>query len=82
MQWLHKNFKFSYKKMDRWLFLMKRNDIVALQYTFLQQMCTLQENKDDCSIVYLNEMWVNQNYARTLNWQNKTNFVGLKVKTG
>jgi hypothetical protein len=83
MQRLLKNLKYSYKKCnDGLLFLMERNDIVALQCKFLRQMSMLREKKDDRPVVYPHETWVNQNYSRTLIWQNEHNSMGLKVPTG
>ncbi|XP_025192691.1 uncharacterized protein LOC112592757 [Melanaphis sacchari] len=83
MQRLLKNLKFSYKKCnDGRMFLMERNDIIALRCKFLRQMCTLRENKDDRPMVYLDETWVNQNHSRTLIWQKENNSGGLKVPTG
>ncbi|KAF0760267.1 Uncharacterized protein FWK35_00006119 [Aphis craccivora] len=67
---------------DGRLFLMERNDIVALRCKFLRQMSMLREKKDDRPVVYLNETWVNQNHSRTLIWQNEHNSMGLKVPTG
>ena len=83
MQRLLKNLKFTYKRCnDGRMFLMERNDIVALRCKFLRQMCTLRENKDDRPVVYLDETWVNQNHSRSLIWQNENNLGGLKVPTG
>lgn len=83
MQRLLKNLKFSYKKCnDGRLFLMERNDIVALRCKFLRQMSMLREKKDDRPVVYLDETWVNQNHSRTLVWQDEHNSMGLKVPTG
>uniref|UniRef100_A0A2S2PM81 Tc1-like transposase DDE domain-containing protein n=1 Tax=Schizaphis graminum TaxID=13262 RepID=A0A2S2PM81_SCHGA len=64
------------------MFLMERNDIVAHRCKFLRQICTLQENKDDRPVVYLDETWINQNHSRTLIWQNEYNSGGIKVPTG
>lgn len=75
-----KNLKFRYKKCnDGHLFLMERNDIIALMCKFLRQM--LRENKDDRPVMYLDETWVNQNHSPTLVWQNEDNSMGLKVPT-
>ncbi|KAE9524162.1 hypothetical protein AGLY_015407 [Aphis glycines] len=82
LQTLLKNLKFTYKKCnDGRLFLMERNDIVALRCKFLRQMCTLRDKKDDRPVVYLDETWVNQNHSRTLTLQNENNSGGLKVPT-
>jgi len=44
---LLKNLKFSYKKCnDGRIFLMERNDIVALRCKFLRDICTLRKVKD------------------------------------
>jgi len=39
----------------------------------------LRDNKDDRSVVYLDETWVNQNHSRTLIWKNENNSMSLKV---
>jgi len=63
------NLKFSYKKCsDSRKFLMERNVIVALRFTFLRQICTMRQNKDSRPIVYLYETWVNQNHSISIAW--------------
>ncbi|KAF0731469.1 DDE 3 domain-containing protein [Aphis craccivora] len=80
---LLKNLKFSYEKCsDGRKFLMERNDIVALRCKFLREICTMRKNKDSRPIVYLDEIWVNQNHSRSVAWQHNTNMVGPKIPTG
>jgi len=61
---------------------MKRDDIVALRCAFLRKMCTLREQHDTRSVVYLDETWINHNHSRTHIWQNDENTTDFKVPTG
>ncbi|XP_025191681.1 uncharacterized protein LOC112591937 [Melanaphis sacchari] len=83
MRSLLKNLKFSFKKCnDGRKFLMKRNDIVELRGTYLRKICTLREQKDTRTVVYLDETWINQNHSQSRMWQNAEETAGLKVPTG
>lgn len=83
MKRLLKKLKFTYKRCnDGRRFLMERNDIVALRCKFLRTMCTLRKNNDFRPVIYLDEIWVNQNHSKNYIWQNEEETEGLKVPTG
>jgi len=71
---IYKSLHFKYKKCnDGRRFLMERNDIVAMRVKFLRKMHDLRQNNDTRPVVYLDEMWVNQNHSRRTIWQNSEN---------
>lgn len=78
-----RSLNFKYKKCnDGRRFLMERNVIVAMRVKFLCKMCNFRQSNDTGPIVYLDEIWVNQNHSRSQIWQNAQNTEGLKVPTG
>lgn len=80
MRTLLKNLKFSFKKCnDGQKFLMEKNDIVARRCTFLRKICTLREEEDTRPIIYLDDIWINQNYSRTRISKNEERTDALKV---
>ncbi|KAJ4449810.1 hypothetical protein ANN_01216 [Periplaneta americana] len=74
---------FSFKKCNNGhKFLMERSDIIAARIAFLRKMHSLRVNKETRPIVYLDEMWVNQNHTKSFIWQDKNHCGGLKVPLG
>jgi hypothetical protein len=55
---------FRYKRCnDSRKFLMERRDIVLIQMEFLRTIYNIHSSGDSWTVLYLEEMWVNQNYS-------------------
>lgn len=77
-----KKLHFKFKRCnDGRKYLMERSDIVAARLQFLRKMNQLRTNRDTRPVVYLDEIWVNQNHTGGLIWQNQENTKGLNVST-